>query len=501
MNRRDMMKLSAAVLASGTMAAHASTSEGPARQYPRWSLVEISLSGPSEGNPFVEIQLSAIFRHGHRSVTVAGFYDGEQRYLIRFMPDEPGEWSWTTQSNHASLAGHSDRFLCTDEARHHGPVTVRNTYHFAFADGTAYFPFGTTCYNWTHVDSKLRDEVLATLATTSFNKVRMCVLPKETGDNVQQASPLPYSSKPDGTQDYTRFNPEFFRHLEDCVAKLGDSNIQADLILFHPYDKLGYNKMPAEAADRYLRYVIARLAAFQNVWWSIANEFDLVKTRSMPDWDHYLRVVQEADPFQHLRSIHHSKTLYDHSKPWVTHASLQTDDFEKAPEWLAAWKKPVLYDECKYEGNLERRWGNLSGEELTRRAWRIVIAGCYVTHGEVYDSDNDHRLWTDAGPLRGQSPNRIAFLRKLLEESTQQGLTAFDSYYLSAGKPGELYLYYFDYHQPRGYSFPLPEEAKFQAELIDTWEMTITPIPGVHSGKTKIKLPAKPFYAVRFRKV
>ena len=44
-------------------------------------------------------------------------------------------------------------------------------------------------------------------------------------------------------------------------SKGGNEYIEADLILFHPYDRWGYATMPAEADDRYLRYVIARLCA------------------------------------------------------------------------------------------------------------------------------------------------------------------------------------------------------------------------------------------------
>jgi hypothetical protein len=42
--------------------------------------------------------------------------------------------------------------------------------------------------------------------------------------------------------------------------------IQADLILFHPYDYWCYARMPPEADERYLRYAAARLAAYRNVW-------------------------------------------------------------------------------------------------------------------------------------------------------------------------------------------------------------------------------------------
>ena len=42
----------------------------------RWELFELSLDGPREGNPFVDVALSAQFRHGDRAVEVQGFYDG-----------------------------------------------------------------------------------------------------------------------------------------------------------------------------------------------------------------------------------------------------------------------------------------------------------------------------------------------------------------------------------------------------------------------------------------
>jgi len=48
--------------------------------------------------------------------------------------------------------------------------------------------------------------------------------------------------------------------------------------------------MPAAADDRYLRYVIARLAAYRNVWWSLANEYDfLLNTKPMGQWPLHLR--------------------------------------------------------------------------------------------------------------------------------------------------------------------------------------------------------------------
>ena len=82
-------------------------------------------------------------------------------------------------------------------------------------------------------------------------------------------------------------------------------------------------------------------------------------------WFHR-RIVQESDPYQHLRSIHHSNVIYDHSKPWVTHVSIQGSDLEKSREYVVQYRKPVVFDECKYEGNIPKRWGNISAQELVR---------------------------------------------------------------------------------------------------------------------------------------
>ena len=33
--------------------------------------------------------------------------------------------------------------------------------------------------------------------------------------------------------------------------------------------------------------------AYRNVWWSLANEYDLMRTKTMADWDRFFRIVQE----------------------------------------------------------------------------------------------------------------------------------------------------------------------------------------------------------------
>ena len=112
--------------------------------------------------------------------------------------------------------------------------------------------------------------------------------------------------------------------------------------------------------------MIARLAAYRNVWWSLANEYDLMQHKSVQDWDRYFQIIQTHDPYQHLRSIHNwqgmdthdTHTFYDHSKPWVTHASVQHSYLDLVSTWREQYRKPIVVDECCYEGDLPNGWGN-----------------------------------------------------------------------------------------------------------------------------------------------
>ena len=90
MNRRDMLKLSSLAAAAASAPAVAEAAATPANissQVPRWDYLEINLAGPTSGNPFLDVTLAATFHHQNRSITVAGFYDGDGSYKIRFMPD------------------------------------------------------------------------------------------------------------------------------------------------------------------------------------------------------------------------------------------------------------------------------------------------------------------------------------------------------------------------------------------------------------------------------
>ncbi len=479
----------------------------PQQSVEQWGVFELALQAGASGNPFTDVEFGARFSRGHRSVRVAGFYDGEGTFRVRFMPDAQGTWRYETFGSLDALDGVGGDFECAPPSEgNHGPVRVDGRHHFRYADGRRYYQVGTTCYAWCHQGDELEEQTLATLAEAPFNKLRMCVLPKWYAFNRIEPVQYPFDGTPPSDWDFTRFNPAFWRHFEARVGQLRDLGIEADLILFHPYDEghWGFDRMPAEADERYLRYIVARLAAYRNVWWSFANEWDFMRTKRDADWDRFFRIVTEADPCGHLRGIHNGTRWYDHTKPWVTHLSVQggTDDVAR---WRERYGKPVVVDECCYEGDIELEWGNITARELVRRFWVALIGGGYCGHGETYLHPEDVLWWSKGGVLRGESPARIAFMRRILEDGPDAGFGAVpwapSWNFRGAGKDGDAYvILYFGFRQPRRYFVDLPEGSEYHIDVIDTWEMTVEPLEGTFAGRTEVPLPGKPDMAVRLRR-
>lgn len=470
------------------------------REVEQWDQFELTLKGRVEGNPFLDVQLSARFQYKNYIVEPDGFYDGEGTYRVRFMPDRPGIWRYVTVSSQEELDGQSGEFLCTPpSAGNHGTVRVKDEYYFAYEDGTPYMPFGTTCYHWTHLGSnELEELTLQTLKKSPFNKVRMCLLPTR---DMQPPLQLAFAGTSPEYIDKKQFNPAFFTHLEERIHGLMQLGIEADLVLFHPYDKgyWGVDNMDADTDAFYLRYVIARLASFRNVWWSLCNEYDFNKYKAIPDWDRLLQLTQRYDPYQHLRSIHNgtkmykSSSLYDFSKPWITHQSIQHWEAELTTSWREAVAKPIVIDEISYEGNSSRRWGNISGEELTHRFWEGLSRGGFVGHGESFINQETRAWISSGGKLYGESTERIAFLRKVMEEGPAD--------WMKTAEEGTYKLLYFGRHQHGFKNLELRQDDSYRIELIDTWQMTITPLSGTFSGSCRVELPGKPFMALRIQKI
>eukprot|EP01084_Bolivina_argentea_P251604 422046_1 len=485
----------------------------------KWDQFELQLNGPSSGNPFIDNKLFADFTNTNDEKTfhVRGFYDGNGIYKTRFMPDKIGVWSYVTFSNVKSMNNISDKFNVTKvSGNNYGPIVVdkSNKKSFIYLEtGEEFFQTGTTSYAWIH--ERTYNQTLKTIEYISnnniFNKIRMTVFPKWYEYTHDEPVYYPYIGiSPNSWGNFDKFNIDYWHHLDYCLqTMLSAGNIIADIILFHPYDQghWGFDCMGCIYPTNYshcrkdpdiyntsndlfyLRYIIARIASYRHVWYSMANEFDHISCKqkgiinqtngpnpadTFPIWDQYFETLMSEDPYGNdykEKSIHNGKIIYNYSQPWTTHLSVQ--GFSDVPYiwWqnLFNISKPVILDEEGYEGNISTGWGSMTSAQETDRFWMGNSNSNFVGHSECVLPNNTNNgdgtsiMWWNLGnKLRGESYKKIEWFGNYMRNKTNHPLfSEMDTFcyhsdwemngYLNVTKckisqlykPGIFYLIYF----------------------------------------------------------
>lgn len=271
---------------------------------PRHSVCEIKLRATGGyTNPYTQVSVAATFDLSGSAVSksVHGFFDGTEAdgtgaqravFRIRFNVTHSGTWSYSVQSTPAdaglTVAGGS--FAAADAPgrgflRRHGVNPAR----FIFDDNSRPFLWGQTYYqivtNARHWRSQPTpparpswQEAIDNSRLGGLGKARMLVYPF--------GPPLPPypDSQPFTNTSHTRLDVEHWRSLDQVVAYMNRSDVGmvSDLILFNDqprtFARTGTPPAPDVAQDRrYVRYAVARYAAFPNVIWCLTNEWQLSK--------------------------------------------------------------------------------------------------------------------------------------------------------------------------------------------------------------------------------
>lgn len=501
----------------------------------QYETFELRFGGEALPDAWAQIDLTATFSCAQESLTVKGFYDGESDgrgvYVVRFLPQYAGVYRYQVRG---AVTAEGEIVCEASSPEAHGIVRAVGT-HFAFADGAPYIPFGTTVYALISQDDALVEQTLQSLAAAPFNKLRLCVFPKDYDYNHNEPPLYAFARREDGSWDTSRPSIAFYQRLERILRRIAALGIQLDLILFHPYDRWGFAAMPQADNFRYLDYLLRRLSAMPEIWWSLANEYDLcMPKKTLADWEALEAFVASCDPYHHLLSCHNCFCFWDFKRKDVTHASIQTRALTEIPRYLREYGKPVVIDECCYEGDLPHIWGSISGQEMVRRFWRCYVGGGACTHGETFLSPDDVLWWARGGVLKGESPKRIAFLRRVIEElpgflsplesvweeAEQQDeaqrpdwirpflaslsrMAPPDRHMLLCGEhlwaahcAEDAYLWYYGQQTAREQFIKLPPAHRYRVEVLDTWNMTRETLQTGVSGRVVLTLPGRENMAV-----
>ncbi|MBM3334000.1 DUF5060 domain-containing protein, partial [Candidatus Sumerlaeota bacterium] len=308
----------------------------------RWDVHEETLiASGSYANPFQDIDVTAIFTHeasGAR-LTVDGFYDGGNTWRIRFMPTQLGTWRRMTKSNDRDLDGKMGSIECVSPAKSylHGPLKAKGG-HFVRADGTPRFLISTRLSCQFALPSVF-PRLIAVLKESRINRV-LFMMPgvDSTKDPVHTQKNL-FAAGP----DYTRYNVEAFRAIDDFINTLRKADILASPYFYYDPRREVMWKMTPEQDRAYIRYAMARIGAFSNVMPILGNEIEL-KTTNYKDKAYDLKShawANEMGAFLKSKAVF-GQPVSVHNPCWHEIA-VNPSHFTLLKEWpFAGWTDFIL---------------------------------------------------------------------------------------------------------------------------------------------------------------
>ena len=330
---------------------------------PRWEIFECTLQADVDyPNPFVDVFVSAEFSDGERNICVDGFYDGGRTYRIRFAPPAEGVWRYMTRSNEASLNQVCGEITCTAPISR-GQLTIDARYphwfsrerggaEFVVNDGWYPHPlFGDSLpFERLDFDPPTEEDMRTYLRILGKRGVNMTIEVDQLyarQHRIREESfnwPWAWDEKEKNRIDRDRFNLSYYRRMERTLAFAKEQGVFYGVeLLFdnsvfrprewsaHPLNERNggwlatdeegtgwrsifdlQNESHVRHIERYLRYTVARLSAYWNVFWALGAESgNLAKVpgremsvESICAWyEHWGDLVADWDVYGHLQAI------------------------------------------------------------------------------------------------------------------------------------------------------------------------------------------------------
>ena len=410
--------LACGMVASVLISWQAAGASGPA-QARQWRVFELTFrAGNRHEGPARGVRLSATFAGpGGLRYAVGGFWDGEETWRVRFVPTQPGEWTYRTSCSDTLDAGLHDRRGRFDVAgaaganplyAHGGFLKVsRNARYLTYSDGEPFFWLGDTWWfcpsDLVPIDRSNRPDVpsmyrhlIDTRKEQGFSVVHMAFLGGRWTELAEGRVDL----------DYWRKVDRYFAYANDAgivpVFGLG----------FHQ----GLNALTLDQLKRIWEYVLARLGAY-GCTFLICGEYNQAgakdadgKTVFGPqDAQRVAKLlalgafIKQTDPYRRAMTVHPwwyaGEKRQAWSESWYDFILLQGGHGKDGPApgvYLDVYRrrpaKPLLEGECTYEGI-----HGFDASVVRHNAYKAIQCGSF---GFTYGS---HGLWypnQDANDLK-----------------------------------------------------------------------------------------------------
>jgi hypothetical protein len=429
-------------LASPLEFSFTTTSTTIASQVERYGIFEIDLySSTASGNRYKDVWVKGVFQGPTKTIEIAGFWNGEDQWIVRMAPTEIGTWTYTITSSNSQLTA-SGSFECIP-SDHKGFLRVNPDYPYTFMyeDGTPWMWKGET--SWRAVTNSISFEsrfkpYIDLRASQGYNAVQWINFSYINGDAFWQNEGGPAFELHNTGKNYNKLNPDYYKWVDKRV-EYALSKGMVPVMLFTWAQE--YLKLTQDQFDHYIRYMVSRYAAY-NIIWIICGEYNEIYAESNLTWDvwkRHGRTVKEADPYDHLTSLHptgrtsSSEFKYD---SWMDFIMQQSPYYYDHIQRDRKYNMPVVNGEYAYAGYHP-------DENVRYGAWQIITAGGFFTAGFFSTFAPDKGGWDMSANMQQQL--ELQFLFDFMENTRWWEMNPHDEL-VSTGHclalPGEEYIIY-----------------------------------------------------------
>jgi hypothetical protein len=356
-----------------------------------WDRFERIITNPNNyADPYRDVTLNVTYTRPDGSTEeFLGFYDGGSRWIIRFMPDKPGLWSYEARFSD-DIAGISGSFRCV-ESDIPGMISKdeANPIWFGYRGGkhvlirSLHVGDRFFAVNW---PEKNRKQFLDWLQEQDYNMLSIAshYLNRDsegrgkgwqTPDLWNDKKQIPY--------------PREYQRMEAVLDSLADRQI-----LVYPF--AGFfgrdSDYPKAAPDQslYIRYTLARIGSYWNLVFNVGGPEPRLKGKPflVDDLDRLGRQIKNLDVFGHLLSVHNrTGDDYFKNKDYTDYSILQgpkTLDRKKLSRGLLENHhpaKPLYAQETLWAGN--KYHPKYTYDDLRKNAYVLIMSAAAINYADM----------------------------------------------------------------------------------------------------------------------
>ncbi|WP_406684569.1 DUF4038 domain-containing protein [Seonamhaeicola sp. MEBiC1930] len=372
----------------------------------KWETIDLSFMAKGTiANPFLVEMYCEFTRPNGSKITIPGFYNGNNEWIVRFTPEKEGMWTALSKSSIKSLSGKKNTIKVNGaKSGNHGGITIcdANKQKLCYDDGMPYNLVANEV-DWLFAldygDAELpkTKKIVKDLASNGFNQIIMNVYaydldwqqsedidPKWDFGSKEEIFPFLGDNK---NPDYSALNIEFFKHYDRVIDLLEENGIVAHIMIYVWNKMVNWPEANSEADNMYFDYVVKRYQAKSNVIWDISKE----ALRYGYDDPNY--ITERIDRLRQLDAYNRLVTVHDYD---YCEAHPDKVDIISAQFWFTDIysdmlkmkmqypDKPIMnlenggYEKCQYDIFLDSNYDN--PRSCVERNYKCAFAGTYTSY-------------------------------------------------------------------------------------------------------------------------